>query len=93
MKPTTRLWMFHPRRYTQDSKYTLGGKSVVNFQERSKRENVIEVLRVIREENGEKTIVMIVDNFAGHKAEAVQREAEKLGIHADYKKQIVEGDA
>jgi len=28
-----------------------------------------------------KTIVMILDNFSSHRAEAVRKEAEKLGIH------------
>ncbi|MDI6884793.1 MAG: IS630 family transposase [archaeon] len=89
---TTRLWSFKKikiRRITSRQRerantfgfYTLNGNSVVNFQERSKKENVIEVLRAIREENGDKPIVIIIDNFSSHKAGDVQREAEKLGIH------------
>lgn len=89
---TARLWSFKKikiQRITTRQRerantfgfYTLNGKSVVNFQERSKKENVIEVLRVIKEENGEKPIVIIIDNFSSHKAEDVQKEAEKLGIY------------
>jgi len=89
---TARLWSFKKtkiRRITTRQRkrantfgfYTLNGKNVVSFQERSKKENVIEVLRMIKEENGEKPIVMIIDNFSSHRAEAVQKEAEKLGIH------------
>jgi len=89
---TARLWSFKKakiRRITTRQRkrantfgfYTLNGNSVVSFQERSKKENVIEVLRMIKEENGEKPIVMIIDNFSSHRAEAVQKEAEKLGIH------------
>ncbi len=61
--------------------YAINGNSVVCFQERSKKENVIEVLRIIMEDNREKPIVMIIDNFPSHKAEDVRKEAEKLGIH------------
>lgn len=89
---TVRLWSFKKlkmRRITTRQKkransfgfYTINGNGVVCFQERSKKENVIEVLRVIREANKEKPIVMIIDNFPSHKAKDVLDEAERLGIH------------
>lgn len=89
---TVRLWSFKKlkiRRITTRQKkrantfgfYAINGNSVVCFQERSKKENVIEVLRMIREDNKEKPIVMIIDNFSSHKAEDVLKEAEKLGIY------------
>ncbi|MDI6799027.1 MAG: IS630 family transposase, partial [Candidatus Aenigmarchaeota archaeon] len=61
--------------------YAINGKSVVCFQERSKKENVIEVLRMVREDNKEKPIMMIIDNFQSHKAADVLKEAEKLRIY------------
>ena len=89
---TVRLWSFKKlkmmRITTRQKKrantfgfYTINGNGVVCFQERSKKENVIEVLRMIREANKEKPIVMIIDNFPSHKAKDVLKEAEKLGIH------------
>jgi transposase len=89
---TARLWSFKKlkiRRITTKQKkrantfgfYAINGNNVICFQERSKKENVIEVLRMIREDNSEKPIVMIIDNFPSHKANDVKKEAEKLGIH------------
>ncbi len=89
---TVKLWSFKKlkmRRITTRQKkrantfgfYAINGNGVVCFQERSKKENVIEVLRMIREANKERPIVMIIDNFPSHKAKDVLKEAEKLGIH------------
>lgn len=89
---TVRLWSFKKlkiRRTTTRQKkrantfgfYAINGNNVVCFQESSKKENVIDVLRIIRGDNKEKPIVMIIDNFPSHKANDVLKEAEKLGIH------------
>lgn len=89
---TTRLWSFKKlkiRRITTRQKerantlgfYTINGNSVICFQKRSKKENVIEVLRMLRVANKEKAIVVILDNFPSHKAKDVLKEAEKLNIH------------
>jgi transposase len=87
---TVKLWSFKKlkiRRITTRQKkrantfgfYAINGNSVVCFQERSKKENIIEVLR--RGDNKEKPIVMVIDNFPSHKADDVLKEAEKLGIY------------
>ncbi len=89
---TVRLWSFIKlkiRKMTTKQKekantfgfYAFNGNSVVCFQENSKKENVIEVLRVIRRDNKEKPIVMIIDNFSSHKAKDVLKEAEKQKIY------------
>ena len=36
---------------------------------------------MVRAENKEKPIVIIIDNFSSHKAEDTRKEAKKLGIH------------
>ena len=89
---TARLWSFKKlkiKRVTTKQKeranifgfYALNGNSVADFQERSKKENVIEFLRMVRAVNKEKTIVIIIDNFSSHRAEDTRKEAKKLGIH------------
>ena len=76
---TARLWSFKKtkiRRITTRQRkrantfgfYTLNGNNVVTFQERSKKENVIEVLRMIKEENGEKNhCVLIISQVIGRR--------------------------
>lgn len=54
---------------------------MADFQERSKKENVIEFLRMVRAANKEKPIVIIIDKFSSHKAKDTRKEAKKLGIH------------
>jgi putative transposase len=61
--------------------YALNGNSVAYFHERSKKENIIDFLRMVRAANKEKPIVIIIDNFSSHKAEDTRKEAKKHGIH------------
>jgi putative transposase len=52
--------------------YALNGNSVIDFKERSKKENVCEFLDHIRLKNPIKKIVVILDNFSSHRAKATK---------------------
>jgi len=58
--------------------YSLNGKSVTSFPRDSKRERAIDFLRKVSKENRGKGILIVLDNFKSHKAEAVTKEAERL---------------
>ena len=60
--------------------YSLNGKSVVDFQDHSRKENIIFFLKTIRESNPEKSIMIILDNFRSHHSKAVKESAESLNI-------------
>ena len=64
--------------------YSLNGESVVEFPESNKAEDFISFLRKIREENPEKRVVIVLDNFKTHHARKVKEEAEKLNISLVY---------
>ena len=64
--------------------YSLNGESLIEFPERNRSEDFIAFLRKIREENPEKRIVIILDNFRTHHARKVKEEAEKLSISLVY---------
>ncbi|KXB00855.1 hypothetical protein AKJ43_03885 [candidate division MSBL1 archaeon SCGC-AAA261D19] len=86
---TVRVWAFgdpEKRRNTTSYQantfgfYPLNGEGVVEFKENSKKERVCEFLERIREENPEGKIIVILDNFASHRAKAAREKAEELGI-------------
>jgi len=61
--------------------YPINGKEVVDFREHSRKEDVCEFLRLIRDKNPVKPIIVILDRFSSHIAKATRRFAESLGIH------------
>ncbi|KXA94163.1 hypothetical protein AKJ37_07895 [candidate division MSBL1 archaeon SCGC-AAA259I09] len=60
--------------------YSPNGENVVNFKKNSKKERVCEFFERIREENPEEKIVIILDNFASHRAKLAEKKAEDLEI-------------
>jgi transposase len=60
--------------------YTLNGVSVADFYDNSKKESVCLFLGRVRELNPEGRIVMLLDNFSSHHAEATIEYAEMLDI-------------
>lgn len=86
---TVRLWSFSKPEIVKDTSkyrantfgfYSLNGKSVVDFQDHSRKENIIFFLKTIRESNPEKSIMIILDNFRSHHSKAVKESAESLNI-------------
>ncbi len=64
--------------------YALNGCSVIDFKEHSKRENVCEFLSEIKSRNQGKNIVVVLDNFRSHRAEATVNFAKDNGIKLVY---------
>lgn len=65
--------------------YALKGKDTLHFLERSRGRDISELLRKIREANaGYRVIVVLLDNFASHRSQAVRAEAQRLGIRLVY---------
>ncbi len=60
--------------------YSINGRSVVDFKKNSKKESVCEFLRKVREKNPIRPIIVILDNFRSHIAEATKQYAKSLGI-------------
>ncbi len=60
--------------------YALNGKSVIDFKERSRKEDVCEFLEFIRKHNPEKEIILQLDNFPSHWANKTKEKAEELDI-------------
>lgn len=60
--------------------YALNGNSVIDFKERSRKEDVCEFLELIRKHNLEKEIILQLDNFPSHWANKTKEKAEKLDI-------------
>ena len=54
----------------------MNGSSVVDFQDRSRKENVTSFIREIRERNPEKPVAIILDNFRSHHSKTVLEAAE-----------------
>ncbi len=86
---TVRVWAFEKPEKRKNTThyqantfgfYPLNGKHVVEFKENSKKERICEFFEKIREENPEGKIIIILDNFASHKAKATREKAKELGI-------------
>jgi len=84
-----RFWSFDkPRKVKNTSKYranTFGfypvnGKEVVEFMEHSTSEYVCQFLRLIREKNPAKHILLVLDNARAHIAGKTKRFAKSLNI-------------
>lgn len=72
-----KLWSFRKPLITKNTTklrantfgfYALNGRSVVEFHEHSRKEDVCAFLRRIREENPVKNLLIILDNFRSHHA-------------------------
>ena len=90
---TVRFWSFGKALIVKDTtKYradTFGfyapfGKSIVDFKANSKKESVCSFLDDIESSNPDKKILLLLDNFPSHKAEATRIKAEALGICLTY---------
>lgn len=53
---------------------------MIDFKERSRKEDVCEFLELIRKHNPEKEIILQLDNFPSHWANKTKERAEELGI-------------
>jgi len=60
--------------------YPINGNSVIDFKERSKKEDVCEFLKCIRAENPGKKVLVILDNFRSHWANNTREKAKELDI-------------
>lgn len=60
--------------------YSINGKSVIDFKEHSKKEDVCEFLEYIRKDNPGKKIILIIDNFRSHWANKTRKKAKELDI-------------
>jgi putative transposase len=86
---TVKLWSFHKPEVIKNTTrlkantfgfYALNGKSVVDFKEHSKKEDVVDFLYEIRKHNPDKEIILILDNFRSHKASTVALVAAEIKI-------------
>ena len=60
--------------------YSINGKSVYSSKESSKKEDVIDFLHKIRENNPNRKLIILADNFASHKSKKVKEVAKELNI-------------
>lgn len=90
---TQRLWSFTKPTICKNTTnlransfgfYALNGKSVIDFKEHSKKEDVCEFLKEIKSKNPGKNIVVVLDNFRSHRANATVNFAEENGIELVY---------
>ena len=86
---TVRLWSPEKPRSTKNTDklranlfgfYPLNGTPVIESPLNSKKEDMMNFLRSVRRYNGEKTIIMILDNNSTHHAKSVTDLAEELDI-------------
>ena len=84
-----RIWSFHKPEIVKDTSkyrantfgfYSLNGNSVVDFQDRSRKENVVAFLKKIRDHNPDKRILVIPDNFRSHHSGLVAEMAVTMRI-------------
>lgn len=60
--------------------YAIKGESVIDFKERSRKEDITEFIYQIRKFNLKGRIMIILDNFRSHHAKITRETAEKLNI-------------
>ena len=86
---TQRLWSFgKPTIYKNTNKikanafgcYMLNGTSVIDFKEHSKKEDVSEFLKAVREKNPNEKIAILCDNLKAHRAYYTSQCARKYNI-------------
>ncbi|GCC11197.1 hypothetical protein IPdc08_01247 [archaeon] len=61
--------------------YAIHRKSLIDFKEKSKKEDVCEFLEKIREKNPHKSIIIMLNNFRSHWANKTRDTASRLGIN------------
>lgn len=62
--------------------YAIGGESVKEFLDNSKKESIASFLETIKRANEEyKAIVVVIDNFRSHTSALVRDKAKELGIY------------
>ncbi len=62
----------------------MNGNSVINFKKQSKKEDVCEFFKEIKSKNPMKNIVIVLDNFRSHRAQATVNFAEENRIELVY---------
>lgn len=86
---TQRLWSFTKPTISKNTTrlkansfgfYALNGNSVIDFKDNSKTESVCEFLGEIRLKNPDNKILVILDNFNSHRANATVEFAKEKGI-------------
>ena len=86
---TSRLWSFGKLKVKNNTAkkervnsfgfYALNGKSVYSTKDSSKKEDVVEFLEEIKDENKKKRIVIILDNFSSHRSwKSIKRELSSI---------------
>jgi glycosyltransferase involved in cell wall biosynthesis len=60
--------------------YPLNGKSVVDFKDHSKKEDMCEFLQSIKENNPNREIILILDNFSSHHVAKTKETVSNLSI-------------
>ena len=83
------MWSFlRPTKYKKTDSYkanafgfySLNGRSVIDFMDQSKQEDVCVFLDKIRMANLNRRTTVMPDNFASHRSLAVRNEADELNI-------------
>ena len=86
---TVRLWSFHKPEIIKDTSkyrantfgfYSINGRSVIDFEEHSKKGDVISFLKEVRESNPDSKVTVILDNFRSHHSKAVIETAGEMNI-------------
>ncbi|HEC87377.1 MAG TPA: IS630 family transposase, partial [Thermoplasmatales archaeon] len=80
-----RLWSFTKpviKKNTTDviGFYAINRHSVIDFKEHSKKEDVCDFLKLVRIQNPNKHIIIILDNFRSHWANKTREKASELNI-------------
>lgn len=86
---TVRRWAFEKPMVVKDTTkykantfgfYAVGGVSVVDFLENSKKENVCSFLEEVKASNQDHSLLLVLDNLRSHTAQATKQKAIELGI-------------
>jgi transposase len=65
--------------------YAIKGESVSGFLEKNTASHIAKFLEKIKECNSAyKAIIVVLDNFSAHRAKALRKKAEELGIYLLY---------
>lgn len=90
---TQRMWSFRRTPLVKNTEkirantfgiFAVNGNSIVTFRERSKQEDIREVLKEFRRANPNKRLVIVLDNFSSHHAMLVREYAAENGIRFAY---------
>jgi putative transposase len=87
---TQRMWSFdHPTLVKNTKKFrantfgilAVNGTSIITFRERSKQEDILEVLKEYKRTNPNKRLIIVLDNFKSHPAILVRQYTAGNNIH------------